>query len=199
MFKKKKQHNDKQSTDGYYIENINNDYAELAIELKDTIEANNSLVQEMNHIRFSARRDRENEKCSLIAKISSHLLQVQDNLERIYKASENSSNIESIHKGIEMVIKELDKSIIEMNLSKIDCIGKPFNPLNQEIGGMTSLHDFEDDVVVDVLRSGYEFDGKVIRPSLVVVNKKPLQKNDKDGNNSTTEKETLQEDNICQK
>jgi hypothetical protein len=68
---------------------------------------------------------------------------------------------------------------------------------------MLSLDSFDDDVVVEELRTGYEFNGKVIRPSLVIVNKKlkshPSQKDDSDGNNKDIENETQQEEPRCQK
>ena len=95
-----------------------------------------------------------------------------------------------------MVLKELDKSIEEMNLVKINCIGLPFDPMKQELGGMTSVEEFENNIVVEVLRLGYEFNGKVIRPALVVVNQKrntsSSQKNDNDGNNSNNKENDTQ-------
>jgi len=203
MFRKKKTINTTFDGTGMYIENINNDYAEILIRYKEAVEANKSLMQEIQHIRFSSDRDRENARCSLIASISTHLLNVLDNLSRIYKASETAGNIESIHKGIEMIMKEVNKSIQEMNLVAIPCIGKPYDPNKQEIGGMLSLDSFDDDVVVEELRKGYEFNGRVIRPSLVIVNKKlkshPSQKDDSDGNNNDIEIETQQEEPRCQK
>jgi molecular chaperone GrpE len=195
MFTKKKNNNiGFLCTEGNYIENINNDYSEVVIQLKDTIEMNNSLAREINHVRFSSNRDSENIKCSLISKVSSHLLKAQENIARISKASEDCTDIVSIQEGIKMVLKELDKSIEEMNLVKIHCIGFPFDPMKQEIGGMTSVEEFENNIVVETLRHGYEFDGKVIRPALVVVNQKRTQsssqKTDNDGNNSNIEKDT---------
>ncbi|MDD4028286.1 MAG: nucleotide exchange factor GrpE [Caldisericia bacterium] len=194
MFRKKKTSIDLVESTGSYIENINNDYAELLIRYKEAIDANQSLMREIQHIRFSTDRDRENSKCSLIASISAHLLNAYDNLTRIYKASASSSNIESIHKGIEMILKEVSKSIQDMNLVSISCIGKPFDPNTQEIGGMLSMDSFGDNIVIEELRTGYEFNGKVIRPSLVIVNKKPhshsSQKEDKDGNNNDIENDS---------
>jgi molecular chaperone GrpE len=194
MFRKKKTAIDVIDATGSYIENINNDYAELLLLHKEAIEANRSLMKEIQHIRFSADKDRENAKCSLVASISSHLLNVYDNLTRIHKASETTGNIESIHKGIEMIMKEVTKSIQEMNLVSLSCIGKPFDPNTQEIGGMVSLDSFGDNVVVEELRTGYEFNGKIIRPSLVIVNKKPhshpSQKDAKVGNNNDIENDS---------
>ena len=121
-------------------------------------------------------------------------LKAQENITRVSKASEDCADIKSIQEGIKMVLKELDKSVEEMNLVKIHCIGLPFDPMKQEIGGMTSVEEFENNIVVETLRPGYEFDGKVIRPALVVVNQKRAQpvsqKNDNDGNNNNIEKDT---------
>lgn len=72
--------------------------------------------------------------------------------------------------GIEGVLAKLSKVLTEMGVRKIDAVGKPFDPHFHE--AVREAPGEEDGIVVDELQVGYELNGKVIRPSQVVISKK---------------------------
>lgn len=72
--------------------------------------------------------------------------------------------------GINATITQLDKVLAEMGVKKIEAIGKPFDPHFHE--AVREVTGDEDGKVVEDLQTGYELNGRVIRPSQVVISKK---------------------------
>ena len=73
-------------------------------------------------------------------------------------------------KGIEGTLQKLDKVLEEMGVKKIDALGKQFDPHFHE--AIREVPGEEDGVIVEELQTGFEINGKVIRPSQVVISKK---------------------------
>ena len=74
--------------------------------------------------------------------------------------------------GIKMIKSQIEKSLLDLGVTKIDCVGKPFNPHLHNAVLTQNSEDFEDDVVTDEYASGYMYKDKVIRYSQVRVNKR---------------------------
>lgn len=73
-------------------------------------------------------------------------------------------------KGIEGTLQKLDKVLDEMGVKKIDAVGKKFDPHFHE--AIREVPGDEDGVIVEEVQTGFELNGKVIRPSQVVISKK---------------------------
>jgi molecular chaperone GrpE len=74
-------------------------------------------------------------------------------------------------KGVEMVFGELREVLRNEGLSDIEAEGKPFDPSCHEAVVAVEEEGSEPGTVVDVVRAGYEFQGKVLRPAMVKVAK----------------------------
>jgi molecular chaperone GrpE len=72
--------------------------------------------------------------------------------------------------GINATIAQLDKVLAEMGVKKIEAVGKQFDPHFHE--AVREVPGEEDGVIVEDLQTGFEINGKVIRPSQVVISKK---------------------------
>ncbi len=78
---------------------------------------------------------------------------------------------ENWQKGIEVLLAQLDKTLAEMGVSKIEALGKKFDPnFHEALREVESERD--EGMVVEELQSGFILNGKVIRPSQVVISKK---------------------------
>lgn len=99
------------------------------------------------------------------------LLPVLDSFELALKNldSAGSDDIESVHKGVELVYAELLGVLEKAGLSRIEAEGKPFDP-NVHEAVMQEDGDGEP-VVTDVLRTGYTLKGRVLRPAMVKVSR----------------------------
>lgn len=72
--------------------------------------------------------------------------------------------------GINGTVAKLDKVLEEMGVRRIEAVGKPFDPNFHE--AVREVEGDSDGMVVEELQSGFELNGKVIRPSQVVISKK---------------------------
>lgn len=100
------------------------------------------------------------------------LLPVLDNFELALLAAEDSQDFERLVKGIEMVYSEFKDVLHKEGLQVIESIGKQFDPQVHEAVMQVHSDEHEDNTVIDVLRQGYTFKGKVIRPAMVKVAKR---------------------------
>ena len=72
--------------------------------------------------------------------------------------------------GINGTLTQLDKVLAEMGVKQIEAVGKPFDPNFHE--AVREVEGEEDGIVVEDLQTGFEINGKVIRPSQVVISKR---------------------------
>ncbi len=72
--------------------------------------------------------------------------------------------------GLVGLTQQIDKALTELGVKKIEAKGKKFDPNYHE--AVREVEGEEDGMVVEELMHGYEINGKVIRPSQVVISKK---------------------------
>jgi molecular chaperone GrpE len=104
---------------------------------------------------------------ALVAK----LLPVLDNFELAVSAAEQSRDFDRMLQGVEMVLGALREVLEGEGLVKIEAEGKPFDPERHEAVIAVEQEDAEPGMVVDIVRTGYELGGKVLRPAMVKVAK----------------------------
>jgi len=160
------------SRDSIYLENICILLLEILKENTELKGINSFLNREISNMQNILNRERENLKLSLTAQIAGHLLDVSDGLKRISEAAQKSNDIKVIVEGIEMTDKEINKVLNSLEIEKQLPLGKVFDPNLHEFGGTREIKELEDNVIVDIIRDGYVFRDKVIRPAIVVVNSK---------------------------
>ena len=71
--------------------------------------------------------------------------------------------------GMNVILVHLEKTLSELGVNKIETVGKKFDPNFHE--AVKEVEGEEDGIIIDELQSGFELNGKVIRPSQVVVSK----------------------------
>jgi len=100
------------------------------------------------------------------------LLRVMDDFERAIDSAKNSNDAKMLLQGIEMVRHDFQDIMEENGLKVIDPKDQPFDPEKHE-----AIEHIEDDghpanTVLEVMRKGYELNGKILRPAAVKVSKK---------------------------
>ena len=116
------------------------------------------------------------------------LLPVLDSLELALKHAKEEP-LTGIVQGVEMTLKELQRTFEKFGVSRIEAAGKKFDPSIHHAMTQVEREDIEEKMVAEELRTGYLFRDKVLRPSLVAVSIKP-QKNTENQKSEETEKET---------
>ena len=73
--------------------------------------------------------------------------------------------------GVNGIVAQLDKALAELGVKKVEAIGKKFDPhFHEAVRELESAE--EDGIVVDELQTGFLLNGKLIRPSQVIISKK---------------------------
>ena len=121
---------------------------------------------EFDNYRKRMLRDQTTHLERATAGLVEQLLPVLDSFELALGSA--GTDVERLRKGVELVYGELLGSLEKAGLERIEAHGKPFNPEEHE-----AVMHVEDDGgepgVRDVVRSGYRFKGRVIRPAMVKV------------------------------
>ena len=73
--------------------------------------------------------------------------------------------------GLTLALKELETALSELGVTKIDVVGKQFNPHEMECIEVVPSQAGEDTMVVEELLPGYKLHEKIIRVSQVKVGK----------------------------
>jgi len=103
------------------------------------------------------------------------LLPVIDSLELALKHAQEESQA-GIVQGVEMTLKELQRTLEKFGVSKIEAAGKEFDPSIHHAMTQVEREDIKEKMVAEELRTGYLYRDKVLRPSLVSVSVKPQTK-----------------------
>jgi molecular chaperone GrpE len=106
------------------------------------------------------------------------LLPVLDNLERALGHSEEPGNQGSLAQGVSLTSQELLKVLERHGLEKIEALGQPFNPEFHEAMMQQEDPASDENTVLMELQKGYVFQGRLLRPAMVVVSKKPAPSDD---------------------
>lgn len=158
--------------DTVFIENLTSLYNELQRENQLIRESNQYLTQEVTNIQNIFARERSHQKACITAEVAKHLFEVSDNMLRIKTAAEKTDNITTVLEGMEMINRDFEKMFASLGVEKMSPIGKKFDPNLHELGGIITMEGIDDDMVVQVVQDGFLCQQKVIRPAIVLVNKK---------------------------
>jgi len=106
------------------------------------------------------------------------LLPAIDNLELALKHASDEVN-SGLVQGVEVTLKELQRTLEKFGLSRIEAAGKPFDPTVHHAMSQIERDDMDEKLIAEEFRAGYRYRDKVLRPSLVAVSiKVQKQQND---------------------
>jgi len=102
-------------------------------------------------------------------KLIANLLDIIDDLERAIETGKTTENLAGLSDGVEMVYRNLSTILEREGLTRIETIGKPFDPNVHEVLAKVPIDDHEEGTVVEEARKGFMFKGRVMRPSIVKI------------------------------
>ncbi|MFA6356860.1 MAG: nucleotide exchange factor GrpE [Candidatus Omnitrophota bacterium] len=100
------------------------------------------------------------------------LLRVMDDFERAIDSARNTNDAKALLEGIEMVKRDFTEILKDSGLKVIDPVGQPFDPEKHEAVEHAEDVVHPENTVLEVMRKGYELNGKVLRPAAVKVSNK---------------------------
>lgn len=130
------------------------------------------LAAEFENYRKRTRQELLKTREMAQAELAGRLLDALDDLSRVGAIPAESTTVEALHEGVELVERKLRKELREAGLEPVEAEGRPFDPTLHEALTSTPTDDpDEDDVVSRVFVTGYRFGDRLVRPARVEVKK----------------------------
>ncbi|MDY9925405.1 nucleotide exchange factor GrpE [Methanosarcina sp.] len=126
-----------------------------------------------NFRKRTARQMEENRKAAL-EQVLLDFVEVTDNFDRALKSARTAEDMSSIVSGIEQLSKQFFSILEKYGLERIKCEkAGEFDPHRHEAVQHVETSDVPDNTIVEVYKSGYALNERVVRPALVSVARSP--------------------------
>ncbi|HUA24346.1 MAG TPA: nucleotide exchange factor GrpE [Steroidobacteraceae bacterium] len=126
-------------------------------------------VAELDNVRKRAQRDIESANRYGLEKFAVELLPVRDSLElAVQSADQGEFDVRSLKQGQQATLQLLAKALDRIGLTPINPVGEAFDPTRHE-AMLAQPSTAEPGTVLQVVQTGYELNGRVVRPARVIV------------------------------
>ena len=127
---------------------------------------------ELDNVRRRAAQDVEKARKFALEKFATELLPVVDNLERAIAAiDKEDESQQAMLEGIELTLQSFLSAIGKFDIKVIDPVEQPFNPEQHQAMAMQEVPGVAPNTVLAVMQKGYELNGRLLRPAMVMVSK----------------------------
>jgi len=141
---------------------------ELTVERDEYKDKYMRVMAEFQNYQKRAEKDKQDLIKYANERIITDLCDVLDNFERALSTDISSQNIQAYTKGVEQIFNQLNSVLHKNDVTKIEVMGKEFDPnFNEALSAIPSNQP--KDTIVGVIQNGYMIGNKVLRYSKVVV------------------------------
>jgi molecular chaperone GrpE len=133
------------------------------------------MQAENDNLRKRSERDIENAHKYALEGFTKDLLPVKDSLEMGLAAAVGETGEGKIKEGTEMTLKLFTDVLEKHGLEVVDPEGEPFNPDHHQAMSMQENIELNPNTVMTVMQKGYLLNGRLIRPAMVIVSKRPAE------------------------
>ena len=154
------------------IESLSEQIEALKTSAADNLDKAVRAQAELDNVRKRTTRDIENAHKYALDKFINELLPVLDSMELGINAAENVEDVSSLREGMDLTMKMFCSSLEKSGVNPVDPQkGDKFNPDQHEAVTMQEVDNAESGTVITTLQKGYELNGRLIRPAMVIVAK----------------------------
>jgi len=127
---------------------------------------------EVDNVRRRAAQDVEKARKFALEKFAGEMLVTVDNLERaLQNIDKDDESKAAVIEGVELTLQGLTSSLEKFGVKAVDPQDQPFNPELHQAMSMQEVPDVAPNTVIAVMQKGYELNGRLIRPAMVMVSK----------------------------
>lgn len=126
-------------------------------------------VADLDTYRRKVQREKQELAKFALAPLIEELLPSLDHLEMAIDAAKKSNEAPALTSGVEMVLSQVTKVLENFGLTRVDALGKPFDPTLEDCVSQVPSEDVAEGNVISVMRNGYSLNGRLLRPASVVV------------------------------
>ena len=133
------------------------------------------LQAEFENARKRAERERQEFREYATGSVVEQFLPVLDNFTLALKST---GSAEQLRSGVELIVKQMDEVLRQMQVTPVATVGEAFDPRLHEAMGAVERDDLPDQHVAEEVRRGYKLRERLLRPAMVRVVSNPKQKNE---------------------
>jgi molecular chaperone GrpE len=130
------------------------------------------LQAEFENARKRSERERIEFRDYAAGSVVEQFLPVVDNFELALKST---STAEQLRHGVELIVKQMEEVLRQLQVNPIPTVGEAFDPRIHEALGSVERDDLPDQHVAEEIRRGYRLRERLLRPALVRVAHNPKQ------------------------
>jgi molecular chaperone GrpE len=148
------------------------EFEQLKAERDQLVDRLARLQAEFENARKRSERERIEYRDYAAGMVVEQFLPVLDNFELALKAS---GSTEQLRSGVELIVKQMEDVLRQMQVIAVPAMGEQFDPRVHEAMGSVERHDLPDQHVAEEIRRGYKLRERLLRPALVRVASNPKQ------------------------
>ena len=126
---------------------------------------------EVQNVRRIAAQEVTKARLFGVESLAKEFLSVADNLERAIESCED----DNVKEGLDLTLKSLENSLKTQGIEQINEDDKTFDPEKHEAISVLEDETLETNTIIDFVQKGYTILDRTLRPSKVVVSKKPQE------------------------
>ena len=127
---------------------------------------------EVDNVRRRSAQDVEKARKFALDKFAAELLPVVDNLERaIAPVNKEDEGQQGLAEGVELTLQSMMAALDKFGIKVVDPLDQPFNPELHQAMSMQEVEGVAPNTVIAVMQKGYELNGRLVRPAMVMVSK----------------------------
>ncbi len=148
--------------------------AELEREKKEWEERCFRVAAEFDNYRKRVEKEKQEIFQIATEKLVRCLLPFDEIFEKVLRQiEEDTQHAQSVRQGLQMLQKEMSNILAKLGVTRIETVGKPFNPFLHEAAGTVETDKVPERYIVEEERAGYRLKEQVIRPAVVKVAVRP--------------------------
>jgi molecular chaperone GrpE len=125
-------------------------------------------LAEIENVRRRSAQDIEKAYKFALEDFAKSLLPVMDGLDKAFENYDPQKN-DAVLEGVALTLQLFTKTLLKFGVITVSALHQPFDPTRHEAVSMQPSADFPPNTVLVVLQKGYELNGRLIRPALVIV------------------------------
>ena len=122
---------------------------------------------------FKRRKEQEKEEFMKYAneKVILEILPALDSFDMAIAQADSTDNkdVKNVIVGFQYIHQQLTSALEKQGVTRIESLGKEFDPKLHQAMGKEAVEGKEKDTVVKQLQAGYSLNGRVIRPAMVML------------------------------
>ena len=145
------------------------------------------LYAEFENYRKRVLKEKEDLASYVREELIYELLTSLDHLDIALKHANEDETSSGIRQGVEMTLRELNRTLEKFGLKPIEALGKPFDPEFHHAVSHVESDEADENTVIEELRKGYMYGDKVLRAAMVAVSRRPGEAEAGEEEEETTE------------